>query len=251
MCAERTCTNTASVSFYPSQDLFLTLSLSPGSSLFCPFPTLLFSLLHFLSHRGSGGPPPQSITVKSQSTAAHSGHCADKLVKGREEKRAEKGKRWRRWRLHLEGDLAGGGGCAGFTAQSKSGHALRQGGSGMDGWAITIGEAPVRPGPSPESCACIQMWACHWYSPPVLRLLLRSASFFLIRGLFIDTPVNVSPNFVIVLSPLPMRFICRSVWSSASTSLWAPPSSPSCYIWLPAQPHAWVLLLRWRSTCEG
>lgn len=62
-------------------------SLSLQASLLCPFPSLLFSLLHFLSHRGSGGPPPQSIMVKSQSTAAHSGHCADKLV--REEKRRE------------------------------------------------------------------------------------------------------------------------------------------------------------------
>lgn len=29
----------------------------------------LFSLLHFLSHQGSGGPPPQSITVKALYTA--------------------------------------------------------------------------------------------------------------------------------------------------------------------------------------
>lgn len=65
------------------------LSLSPGFSA-SPIPlspSLLFSLLHFLSHRGSGGPPPQSIMVKSQSTAAHSGHCADKLV------REERGRR--------------------------------------------------------------------------------------------------------------------------------------------------------------
>lgn len=66
------------------------LSLSPGfSALPIPrSPSRLFSLLHFPSHRGSGGPPPQSIMVKSQSTAAHSGHCADKLV--REERRREK-----------------------------------------------------------------------------------------------------------------------------------------------------------------
>lgn len=114
----------------------ITGSLPLQASLLCPFPSLLFSLLHFLSHRGSGGPPPQSIMVKSQSTAAHSGHCADKLVreekKRQEEKRGEK-ERWRNWGLHLEGGLEGGGGCAGFIAQSKSGHALRQGGSGMDG----------------------------------------------------------------------------------------------------------------------
>lgn len=113
-------------------------SLSPGfSALPIPrSPSRLFSLLHFLSHRGSGGPPPQSIMVKSQSTAAHSGHCADKLVREerrREKTRREEKERWRNWGLHLEGGLERGGGCAGFTAQSKSGHALRQGGLGMDG----------------------------------------------------------------------------------------------------------------------
>lgn len=78
--------------YIPKYHLYFILhiigSLSLQVSLLCPFPSLLFSLLHFLSHRGSGGPPPQSIMVKSQSTAAHSGHCADKLV--REENRRKK-----------------------------------------------------------------------------------------------------------------------------------------------------------------
>lgn len=47
-------------------------------------------------------------------------------------------------------------------------------------------------------------------------MLPRSASFFLIRGLFIDTPVNASANFAIVPSPLPTRFICVQSDTSAT-----------------------------------
>lgn len=88
----------ASVSFYHHR-------LSLGF-LLCPFSCcILFSLLHFLSHRGSGGPPPQSIMAKSQSTAAQSGH-SDKLVKKEEAK--ERRRKERREGLHWE---SGGWAC--------------------------------------------------------------------------------------------------------------------------------------------
>ncbi|KAF3860465.1 hypothetical protein F7725_000720, partial [Dissostichus mawsoni] len=65
------------------------------------------STLSLHQHLGSGGPPPLSIMLKSQSTAALSGHSADKLV--REEKRRdrieekkEKGKKRREEKIREE-----------------------------------------------------------------------------------------------------------------------------------------------------
>lgn len=223
-----TYTNAASVSFYPSPSLSRSLSLSlcfAHSPLSCFFPSSIFSL----SPRGVEDPHHNQSWWSHRAQQRTQGTVQISWL----EKRRKRG----------EGEVEKAGSCILEEEEEREGalgslHSQRVGtlsareGRQRTGEPIPLVKPPMRPGPSQESCACIQMWAWHWYSPPVLLLLLlRSASFFLIRGLFIDTPVNVSPNFAIVLSPLPWRFICRSVRSSVSTSLWALPSSPPSKIW--------------------
>lgn len=83
--------------------------------------------------------------VKSQSTAAHSGH-SDKLVKKGKERRSE-----RREGLHW------GMGTQGSLHSQRVGTLLARAGQGWMGDLMPLVEAPERPSPS-ESCACcIQM----------------------------------------------------------------------------------------------
>lgn len=140
-------TNSASVSLYPSLAL---------SRLLC---FLLFSLLHFHSHQGSGGPPPQSIMVKSQSTAAHSGHCADKLVK---EKRREAKRREENVETleHLEEALEGG----------EVAH-----------WVHCTVKEWARSTPGQDGNGWVSQ--CHWWSPCEAQPLVRE--------LCLHTDVNV------------------------------------------------------------
>lgn len=107
-------------------------------------------------------------------------HTQGTAVQIREDvkKKGEKKEREEKRRDEVEEETWGcvwieGGARVQWGAQSKNGPALCQGRSGMVGWTGAIGEAPVRHRPSPESCAWIQMWACHWYSPPVLLPLPR------------------------------------------------------------------------------